>query len=112
MDEVICCFATASPCLHSLDSLFHSLSNSFSVSDNFSVFQDSSWTGSVGSVPVLSTWWRIAQASSAQKNLSLYNTQLEPEMSSLRIRRNSSPILEVLVILSRVSQDFGSAESL
>lgn len=59
--------------LYSRSSFFHSLSNSFSVSDRVLASRDSTGTRSVGSV-VPSTWSRIVRPSSAQKNLSLYNT--------------------------------------
>ena len=98
MELVICCLAMASFSFHSHNSFFHSLSNSFSASDRVLVSRDLAGTRSAGSPAIPLTWLRIVRTSSAQKNLSLYNTQLEPETSSFGICRNSLPSFEVVVI--------------
>ena len=117
MELAICCFASASFCFHSRNSFFHSLSNSFSALDRVLVSWDLAGTGSPGSSVIPLTWLRIAHASSAQKNLSLYNTQLEPETSSFGIHRNLSPSFEVVVIpnvieLSSYKSEFYEESSL
>ena len=91
MELAICCFATASPCFHSLVSFLQSVSNFVCSAVNAPLVRSSTEIGLAGSLLVPSTWSKIPRASSAQMKRSLKMTQLLPDTSSLGMRQNSSP---------------------
>ena len=99
-----CCFATASPALHSLSSFFHSLSN-FPFSADKTSLQSFSGMGLIGSLPVPSMCSMMPLASSVQMKCSLNMTQFDPDMSSLGIRRNLLPSLVLMDIVRDLGID-------